>query len=333
MVQNRHCLWFLASVLAMGSPNLVLAQEGGSIPRIGLLTWFNCDVPQYLRELGEFGPFVRGLRELGYNVGQTLTLECHGGNKTYDGLAKAAIEVAQHPVDVIVTMSQPAAGAAYDATHTIPIVSIVSGDPVAAGLARSLAKPGLNVTGVSYYATELTAKRLELLKELIPDLETVDVLANPAVSYLPFEADTKRAGKALGIVPRIRYVSQPADLTRAFSEMSSENARAVFVLPDLMFANQSPVIARLAIEHRLPTMTWAPWFTQDGSLMAYSANYEQMDHRLAFYVDRILKGAKPGELPIEQPTAFELSINMKTAKDLGIAIPESLVLRADEVIE
>jgi putative ABC transport system substrate-binding protein len=115
--------------------------------------------------------------------------------------------------------------------------------------------------------------------------------------------------------------------------MSSDNARAVFVLPDLMFANQSPVIADLAIEHRLPTMTWAPWFTQDGSLMAYSANYEQMDHRLAFYVDRILKGAKPGELPIEQPTTFELSINMKTAKDLGIAIPESLVLRADEVIE
>ena len=230
-------------------------------------------------------------------------------------------------------MSQPAGRAAYDATHTIPIVSIVSGDPVAAGFARTIAKPGFNVTGVSYYATELTAKRLELLKELIPSLATVDVLANPAVSYLPFEADTKQAGNRLGIVPRIRYVQGPADLKVAFAQMTRENARAVFVLPDLMLLDQSSVIAALAIEHQLPTMAWGPWFTQDGCLMAYSANYEEMDHRLASYVDRILKGTRPGDLPFEQPKRFALSINLKTATALGITIPEPLLLRADEVVE
>jgi len=334
MAQKKcHYLLYLATVLAIGSPNLTLAQEKANTPRIGLLTWFDCDVPSYLRELGEFGPFVRGLRELGYSVGQTLAVECRGGNHSYDGLAKAAIEMAQLPVDVIVTMSQPAAGAAFAATHTIPIATIVSGDPVAAGLARSLAKPGYNVTGVSYYATELTAKRLELLRELMPDLKTVDVLANPAVSYLPFEADTKRAGNLLGIVLRIHNVTEPADLKAAFSKMRNENARAVFVLPDLMLADRSPVIADLAIESHLPTMAWAPWFTRDGCLMAYSASYDQMDYRIAFYVDRILKGANPGDLPIEQPKTFALSINLKTAKDLAITIPESLLLRANEVIE
>ena len=276
---------------------------------------------------------MRGLRELGYNVGHNLTFECRSGNHSYDGLLKAAIQLAQLPVDVIVTMSQPAASAAYDATRTIPIATIVSGDPVAAGLARSIAKPGHNVTGVSYYATELTAKRLELLKELIPGLETIDVLANPAVSYLPFEVDTKQAGKLLGIVPRMRYVSDPADLKVAFFEMSREKAQAVFVLPDLMLADQGSAIAQLAIEHGLPTMTWAPWYTQSGCLMAYSADYAQMDHRIAFYVDRILKGADPADLPIEQPRTFALSINMNTAKALGITIPESLLMRADEVIE
>jgi putative ABC transport system substrate-binding protein len=317
----------------MGWSNPTLAKAQDRSVRIGLLTWSDCKVDSYLQERGEFGPFVRGLRELRYNVPKSLTFECRGGNHSFDGLSKAAIELAQLPVDVIVTMSQPAGRAAHDATHTIPIVSIVSGDPVAAGFAHSIAKPGLNVTGVSYYATELTAKRLELLKELMPSLATVDVLTNPAVSYLPFEADTKQAGNLLGIVPRIRYVQVPADLKVAFSQMSRENARAVFVLPDLMLLDQSSVIAALAIEHHLPTMTWAPWFTQDGCLMAYSADYAQMDHRLAFYVDRILNGTKPGDLPIEQPRRFALSINLKTAKALGVSIPEPLLLRADEVIE
>jgi putative ABC transport system substrate-binding protein len=204
---------------------------------------------------------------------------------------------------------------------------------VAAGLARSLAIPGGNLTGVSYYATELTAKRLELLKEMIPEISTIDVLANPVVSYLPFETDTKRAGGRLGVAVRIHQVSKPGDLASAFTAMKAGNAQAVFVLPDLMLANSAQRIAALALEHRLPTMAWGTWFTQAGCLMAYSAQYDYLIYRLAHYVDRILKGAKPGDLPIEQPMRFILSINLKTAKALGLGVPQTILLRADEIIE
>jgi putative ABC transport system substrate-binding protein len=159
------------------------------------------------------------------------------------------------------------------------------------------------------------------------------VLANPVVSYLPFEDDALRAGKRLGLAMRIHHVSEPADLEGAFSTMKAENAQAVFVLRDMMLADESPHIASLALQHGLPTMTWANWYTEEGCLMAYSAQYGDLVHRLAYYVDRILKGAKPGDLPIEQPTEFELSINLQTAAALGIELPPALLLRADEVIE
>ena len=279
------------------------------------------------------GPFMRGLGELGHKPGETVTIECRGAGRRYDGLATAAADLARLPVDVIVSDSEPAVRAALEATTTIPIVTIISGDPVGGGLARSLAKPGGNLTGVSYYATELTAKRLELLKEMIPEFTTVDVLANPDVSYLPFEEDTMRAAGRLGITARVHHVREPADLKNAFSQMTAESAQVVFVLPDLMLASEAPRIAALALEHRLPTMAWGGWYTKAGCLMAYSSDYGAMDHRLAFYVDRILKGAKPGDLPIEQPTTFKLSINLKTAAALGVEVPQSVLLLADEVIE
>ncbi|MEE8189435.1 MAG: ABC transporter substrate-binding protein, partial [Kiloniellales bacterium] len=191
------------------------------------------------------GPFLRGLGEFGYKPGETFTIECRGAGRRYDGLATAAVDLARLPVDVIVTQSEPAGRAAHEATATIPIVTIISGDPVGGGLARSLAKPGGNFTGVSYYATELTAKRLELLKEMIPEITTVGVLANPNVSYLPFEEDTKRAAGRLGITPSMYQVSEPADLKSAFSRMKAESVQAVFVLPDLMLADEAPRIAAL----------------------------------------------------------------------------------------
>jgi putative ABC transport system substrate-binding protein len=234
---------------------------------------------------------------------------------------------------VIVTSSQPAAHAAQAATDAIPIVTIISGDPVAAGLASSLAKPGGNLTGVTYYATELAAKRLQLLMEAIPGLATVGVLANPVVSYLPFETDTKQAARHLGVALSLQQVSEPGELDVAFSRMKADGAQAALVLPDLMLADQSSRIAALAIEHHLPIMAWGSWYVADGCLMAYSADYGVMQHRLAYYVDRILKGTKPGELPIEQPTKFDLSVNLKTAKALGIVLPQTVLLMADEVIE
>lgn len=301
-----------------------------TIPRIGLLTFWDCN-PNTVT--AEFGPFLQGLKELGYKQGETFVIECQGAGTSYAELTAAAQKLATLPVDVIVTSSQPAGQAAYEVTKSVPIVSVVSGDPVSAGLVSSLAKPGGNFTGVSYYATELTAKRLELLREAIPQLAKIGVLANPDVSYLPFEADTVRAAKGLGIAVTIHYVNRPTDLDAAFLDIKKENVQAVFVLPDLMFANAAPHIAALALEQRLPTMTWGQWFARSGCLLAYSADYDEMNHRLAFYVDRILKGAKPGDLPLEQPTTFRLTINLKTAKALGLELPQPMLMLADKVIE
>ncbi len=327
---RQRCL-YLACVLVVILPGLAAGQSTStSMPRIGVLAWPPCD-EDWLVDIS--GPFMRGLGEFGYKPGETVTIECRSAGRRYDGLATAAADLVRLPVDVIVTASQPAGHAAREATATIPIVTIITGDPVAAGLARSLAKPGGNLTGLSYYATELTAKRLELLKEMIPEVTTVGVLANPNLSYLPFEEDTKRAGGRLGITARVHQVSEPADLKSAFSQMKAEGAQAVFVLPDLMFASEASRIAALALEHRLPTMAWGGWFTAAGCLMSYSSDYGAMNHRLAFYVDRILKGAKPGDLPIEQPTTFGLSVNLKTAEALGVEVPQSILLLADEVIE
>ena len=323
--ERRRCLC-VAFVLTMTLPALAAAQlSSANVPRIGFLAWADGECADQ--------SFLLGLRELGYRPGETIIIECRIAGRHDGGLAPAATELAQLGVDVIVTMSQPAGRAAHQVTETIPIVTAISGDPVAGGLARSLAKPGGNVTGVSYYVTELSAKRLELLKETMPGIVTVDVLANPIVSYLPFEEDTKRAARQLGLKVRIHPVSEPADLAKAFSAMKADRAEAVFVLPDLMLAHEAPRIATLALEQQLPIMAWGGWFTEVGCLMAYSAPYSQIAHRLASYVDRILKGAAPGDLPIEQPTTFELSINLKTAQAIGLEVPPSILLLADKVIE
>lgn len=299
--------------------------ERTGLPRIGLLGW----------EDGDCGDssLMAGLAEAGLRPNETVTMECRTAGGDDDGLVPAAAELVGLGVDLIVTTSQPAAMAAHQVTSTVPIVAGLSGDPVAAGLARSLARPGGNVTGVSYYATELSAKRLELLKEAVPSLETVDVLANPVVAYLPFEEDTKRAAAQLGIRVRIRSVRKPGDLAPAFAAMQADRAQAVFVLPDLMLAYEAPQIARLALARRLPTMTWASWFADAGCLMSYSARYDLIIRRLAYYADRIVRGAAPGDLPIEQPTEFRLSINLPTARKIGVEIPESILLRADNIIE
>ena len=218
-------------------------------------------------------------------------------------------------------------------TKTIPIVAIISGDPVASGLAQTLARPGGNLTGLTYYATELTGKRLELLMEAIPNLKIVDVLSNPAVDYLPFEKDTRLAAKRLGIDVRIHQVGNRDEISDAYIEMKANNAEAVFVLPDLMLADAAGHISNLALENGLPVMSWGYWYADVGCLISYSTWYPDLSYRMAFYVDRILKGTAPGDLPIEQPTRFVLSINLKTAKALNIELPQTLLFRADRFIE
>lgn len=324
--RRYHCL---ALVIILFFPLVAVAQTSTTqVPRVGYLSWSSCE---WLSNLDK--PFLRGLVDLGYKPGETIMIECRSAKKLYSGLDTAAAALVELQVDVIVSGSEPAARAIYGLTKTIPIVSVYSGDPIAAGMARSLARPGGNATGVSYYATELTGKRLDLLKKAVPELTRVDVLSNPAVSYLPFDKDTKHAAQRLGIAVRVHHVREPADIDKAFTVMKAENAQAVFVLPDLMLAGEGSRIATLALEQQLPTMAWGYWYANQGCLLAYSAWYPDLDYRLAFYVDRILKGAKPGDLPIEQPTKYVLSINLKTAEALGLTLPQTLLLQADKFIE
>jgi putative ABC transport system substrate-binding protein len=299
------------------------AQTAPTVPHIGWLAWARCATAS----------FENGLRDLGYVPGTSVVIECRSAGGRYERLPRAAEALVRRGVDVIVAASQPTAQAAHDATRTIPIVMIASGDPVASGLVDSLAHPGGNITGLSYYATELTAKRLELLREAVPRIARIGVLANPAVAYLPFVTDTVRAAATLGLDVAIHQVSEPAEIDVAVADMADEGADAVFVLPDLMLSDEAERIAAAALRHRLPTMAWGAWFTEAGCLIAYSAEYANMTRSLAGLVDRIIKGARPGDLPIDQPSRFRLSINQRTARALGIALPQSFVARVDEEIE
>jgi putative tryptophan/tyrosine transport system substrate-binding protein len=321
--QRTLSMRVLVCLIALGSPTVVVAQSAVPHPRIGLLTWGACEMPD----------LIAGLRDLGRIPGENITIECRSAGKRYDGLATATAELVRLPVDVIVSESQPAGHMARSITKTVPIVTILSGDPVGSGLVQSLSNPGGNLTGLTYYATELTAKRLELLQEVAPGISSIGVLANPVVSYLPFEEDTKRAAQALGLALVVRQVREPGELDAAVHQMKAEGAQAVFVLPDVMFAHEAKRIADLALAERLPLMAWGGWFTEAGGLMAYSADYATLVRRLAVYVDKILKGAQPGNLPIEQPDRFDLSVNLRTARTLGLTIPPEFLARADKVVE
>jgi putative ABC transport system substrate-binding protein len=300
------------------------AQSEAKLPQIGMLVWSSC---------GEDPDLTAGLADWNRIPGKNVEIVCESAGSRYEGFIQAAKKLVEQKVDVIVTSSQPAGRAAHEVTKTIPIVTIISGDPVGGGLANSLAKPGGNLTGVTYYATELTGKRLEILKEAVPALGVIGVLANPDLSYLPFEEDTKRAAAILHIRPMFAYVRDPSEFADAFRRMKSEGAEAIFVLPDLVLAQNGQEIADLALASKLPGMSWGTWFTQQGMMISYSADYGAMTRRLGFYVDQVLRGISPAELPIEQPRNFILSINVKTAQKLGIALPQSLLSRADMVIE
>jgi putative tryptophan/tyrosine transport system substrate-binding protein len=313
----------LISLIALGWPAWAVAQSAVNLPRVGLLTWDACEMPD----------LIAGLEDLGRIPGKSIIIECRSAGKRYEGFATATADLVKLPVDVIVSTSQPAGYMAQAVTKTVPIVTILSGDPIGSGLVESLSKPGGNLTGLTYYATELTAKRLELLQEMVPGISSIGVLANPVVSYLPFEEDTRQAAQLLGLALVVRQVREPGELDEAVHQMKREGAQAVFVLPDMMFASEAKHIADLALAEKLPMMAWGGWFTETGGLMAYSADYGSLVRRLAVYVDKILKGAHPGNLPIEQPAHFEMSLNLRTARTIGVTIPPELLVRVDKVIE
>jgi putative tryptophan/tyrosine transport system substrate-binding protein len=328
--QRQHTLSMrvLVYLIALGSPAFAVAQSAATPPRIGLLVWGDCEMPD----------LIDGLKDLGRIPGHNITIECRSAGKRYEGFATATAELVKLPVDVIVSASQPAGQMARSVTKTVPIVTILSGDPVGSGLAQSLSKPGGNLTGLTYYATELTSKRLELLKEMVPGISSIGVLANPVGPGFgsggsSFEEDTKQAAQLLGLALVVRQVREPSELDDAVHQMKAEGAQAIFVLPDMMFASEAKRIADLALAAKLPVMAWGGWFTETGGLMAYSSDYGSLVRRLAVYVDKILKGAQPGNLPIEQAARFELSLNLRTARTIGVTIPPELLLRVDKVIE
>jgi putative ABC transport system substrate-binding protein len=277
--------------------------------------------------------FREGLRDAGYVEGRDVVVELRYANGDYDRVPQLAADLVQSKVDVIVVDSTPATRGAMRATSTIPIVMTNIADPVGSGLVANLAHPGGNVTGLSTLMVDLSAKRLELLKETIPRLTRVAVLWNTNAPYSRKMIEAlKAAAPALSIELKFVGVRTPEEIDPAVSAVSRAHAQALYVIDDSLFEAHRAALVKLASKVRLPTMNASRSYPDDGGLMSYGASYSDLFRRSAGYVDKILKGTKPGDLPIEQPTKFELVINLKTARAFGLTIPESILSRADEVI-
>jgi len=311
----------------LAAPLAADAQPSAKVARIG-----------YLSVAGGAGSpsaeaFRQGLRELGYVEGQNIAIEFRAEGKS-DRLPALAAELVQLQVDVIVAFSSVAAQAAKNTTTTIPIVMVSSGDPVATGLVASLARPGGNLTGLTGLATELSGKRLELLREAIPSLSRVAVLWNSldGAMTLTFRG-IQAAARALGVTVQPLGVREAEDIDSAIAAMTEERPDALFMITDVLTRRHTRQVVDFAAQRQLPTMFEGRGPVAEGGLMSYGPSFPDLLRRAAYYVDRILKGAKPGDLPVEQPTKFELVINLKTANALGLTIPPSLLFQADEVIK
>ena len=317
----------------LAAPLAAEAQQAGKVARIGYLVTGSLESLEPAR----VDALRQGLREHGYVEGQNILIEYRAADGRVERLPALAAELARLKVDVIVAVATPGGRAAQQATTTIPIVVVGMGDPVRDGLVASLARPGGNVTGSTFLGPELVPKRLELFKEALPSISRIAVLWHPGAfgerTMGDMLKETEATSRTLGMLLQLAEVRGFGDLDRAFSAMSKERADALFVLPSTMLFNERRRIVALAAKHRLPSMFNAREFVELGGLMGYGTNIPDLNRRAAIYVDRILKGSKPGDLPVEQPTKFELVINLKTAKTLGLTIPPSLLQRADQVIE
>jgi len=324
----------LASILFAGAL-LVLAviaeaQQAKKVPRIGYLS--NND-PATISVRGD--PFRRGLRELGYVEGKNIFIEWRFAEGKPDRLSALAAELARLKVDIIVTSGRILTRAAKEATSTIPIVMTQDSDPVANGFVASLARPGGNITGLSTLAPELSGKRVELLKEIVPNLSRVAVFGT---STTPGDAQILRevelAARAFGVKTQYLDILNPKDIETAFRAAVKGRAEAILpIWAGVVSMPQRTKIAELAVRNRLPTIFTSSPFVDAGGLMSYGANTADLDRRAATYVDKILKGAKPADLPVEQPKKFEFIINLKAAKQISLTIPASVLARADRVIK
>ena len=280
------------------------------------------------------GPFREGLRDLGYVEGRNIVIEYRWAEGKYERFPELIAELVARKVDVIVTAGTPAALAVQRATATIPLVMVAVGDPVSTGLVASLARPGGNSTGLTSIAPDLEGKRLELLREVVPKLARVSFLVNPDNAFhVGSEKQARAAAQVLHVDVQFIGVRADADFDHAFDVIAKERPDAFIVLADRVFLHNRGRIVDFAARNRLPAVYPYRELVEAGGLMSFGPNYADMHRRAATYVDKILKGAKPADLPVEQPTKFELIINLKSAKALGLPIPQSLLVRADEVIQ
>jgi putative ABC transport system substrate-binding protein len=307
------------------------AQQAGKVPRIGLLTSSSTAETAAFIEA-----FRQGLRELGYIEGKNVVLEIRGGEANFDRIADLAAELVRLKVDIIVAEAGPAVIAAKKATSTIPIVLRVGIDPVEAGCVDSLAYPGGNITGIASITARLSGKRFELLAEAVPGAQRIAVLtaeSDPA-RFMARDAykEMEAAARALGVKLQILQARDPATIDNAFVAMTKERTQALVVIPNPRFFQHRERIIKNTAINRLPAIHFQRLFVENGGLMSYAADYIDEYRRLAIYVDKILKGRKPADLPVEQPTKFELVINLKAAKQIGLTIPPNVLARADRVI-
>ena len=318
----------LALVL-LAAPLAAEGQPPGRLSRIGFLG--NSTAPL---EANLVGPFREGLRDLGYVEGRNVLIEYRWAEGRYERFPALIAELTALNVDLIVTAGTPASLAVKKATTSIPLVMVAVGDPVATGLVASLGRPGGNITGLTSIAAEIEGKRLELLREVLPRVSHVAVLWNAASPVQVIqERETRAAAQVLGMKYLSLGVRTREEIEEAFAALVRERPGALLVLADRLFLHHRARIMDFAAQHRLPGVHAYRELVEAGGLMSFGPSYAGMHRRAAYFVDRILKGAKPGDLPVERPARFELIINLKAAKVLGLTIPPSLLLRADEVIE
>lgn len=322
--------FIVGGVATFSAPLAAEAQQAGKAKRIGYLSSSSATATSRF-----VGAFRQGLREHGWVEGQNIVVDWRFADGRFDRLPDLVAELVGLKVEAIVTAPTPAAVAAKKVTSMIPIVMVNVSDPVALGLVASLARPGGNATGVSYsVGVETFGKALELLKESVPHVRRVAFLSNPAsAARAPVIRDVNLAARSLGAQLHLLEAQNPSEFGVAFLAMAREGVEALLVAADSMFVIHRARLADLAAKNRLPAMYGIREHVEAGGLMSYGPSSVANYRRAAFFVDKILKGAKPGDLPIEQPTKFELFINLKTANALGLTIPPSLLLRADQVIE
>jgi putative ABC transport system substrate-binding protein len=325
-VDRRAFVGALTAVAVAIASRDATAQQADGVRHVGILTAGSLPkaVPSAL---------VDELRDRGWIVGQNLVFDRRGGDGKSDRVPALAAELVEMRLDVILTFGAVAGVAVRNATTTIPIVA-TTGDPVRLGLVSNLAHPDGNITGVSLIAPELSAKRLELIRELLPNALLIGELLDPANTYWHrVRPDYEQAFRAMRMQPLFVEVETPNDIENAIAQIAGRGANALVIRGDPMFDSNRELISRLALQHALPTMAEDRRNTAAGMLISYAANFPAMERIIAGYVDRILRGAKPGDLSIAQPTNFELVINVRTAKMLGLTIPQTLLRRADEVIQ